>query len=289
MIMDICNLCGSQNLKLFCDCQDYKLIKCKECGLLVTDQDSILKKNLYSNDYFEGVHSNFFADCKVDYEKHLNSSDKLKNFSFILDKLKAVKSEGKFLDIGSATGVFLDMARKKGYNVVGVDVSEYACDYAKKNFKLNVKCGKLEDLRLKDKSFDIITMWDLIEHVPDPKVFLKEVNRILKDDGIIYLLTINDASLMGYLSKWIYYLSFKKINFFVKLIHPIHHNYHFEEKHLMKYLDNAGFKVIWKKKSEMPVSTIEQGAFVKSLARILYFFSENLNWQHEIKIIARKK
>lgn len=287
--MAICNLCGSKNLKLFCDCEEFRLLKCKFCNLLFTDSDSILNKNLYSADYFEGTHSHFFADCKVDYAKYFSKSDKLQNFDNILKVLKKIKFSGKLLDIGCATGVFLDMAHKGGFGVEGVDVSEYACNYAKKNFGVKTYCGKLEDLKLKSKKYDVITMWDLIEHVPDPKIFLQEVNRLLKDDGVIFILTVNDSSLMGWLSNFIYYLSFKKIKFFVKLIHPIHHNFHFTEKHLKRYLAELGFSVIWKQKSEMPIGNIEQGKVVRFMAKILYFFSNALNLQHEIKVIARKK
>jgi 2-polyprenyl-3-methyl-5-hydroxy-6-metoxy-1,4-benzoquinol methylase len=284
-----CNLCGSGKVKDYAIFGDYKLVKCSSCRLLFTDQDSIRQKEkMYSEDYFSGVHSNFFADCKVGYEKCFDKSKKLQNFKRVLLKIKGMKESGKLLDIGCATGVFLDMAQGEGYNVTGVDVSEYACKYAKENFGIDALCGKLEDLRINDKSFDIITMWDLIEHVLDPHAFLKEVKRILKDDGLIFILTINDSSLMGWLAEGIYYSSFKTIKAGTKIIHPVHHNYHFKEKHLLDYLKKNGFEVIWREKSEMPVENIEGGGLLKIAAKSLYFFSENLNLQHEIRIIARK-
>ena len=284
-----CNLCSSLETKKYVVFENYTLMKCSSCGLLFTDQNSIQVKDMYSKNYFDGVHGNFFGDCKKGYESRIKESKKLQNFLHVLKKIKEIKPQGKFMDIGCATGVFLDMAQKEGYDAKGVDISEFACKYTYENFGIKTLQGKLEDLHLEDKSFDIITMWDVIEHVPDPHAFLKEVHRILKDDGIIFVLTINDSSLMGWLAEGIYISSFKTIPTFTRMIHPIHHNYHLKEKHLQKYLDTNCFSFIWKEKSEMPAETIEGGAFVKNAARILYLISELTNLQHEIRVIARKK
>jgi len=285
-----CNLCGSSDVKHYASFEDYTLMKCADCGLLFADQNSIKQKEgMYSKDYFAGVHANFFADCKEDYESHLGTSEKLQNFQHVLAQIRTMKPQGKFIDIGCATGVFLDMAQKEGYSVVGVDVSEFACQYAHELFGITTLNGKLEDLHLEDKSFDIITMWDVIEHVPDPHEFLREVHRILKDDGIIFILTINDSSLMGWIAEAAYLGSFKQVSQFTRMIHPIHHNYHFKEKHLQAYLDKNGFTISWKEKSEMPIANIEGGTVVKAMARTLYFFSDLSNLQHEIRVIARKQ
>ncbi|MBI5797806.1 class I SAM-dependent methyltransferase [Candidatus Woesearchaeota archaeon] len=284
-----CNLCGSTKLIDYVDFGKYRLQKCSQCGLLFTDQTSLDTNSLYSKDYFDGVHGNFFADCKVGYEARLDTSKKLQNFKQVLLQIKKMKASGKFMDIGCATGVFLDMAKKEGYDVVGVDISEFACSYATENFGIETKKGKLEDLHLPDKSFDIITMWDVVEHVPDPHTFLHEVYRILKDDGLIFILTVNDSSLMGWIANGIYRGTFKLVPQFTRMIHPIHHNYHFKQKHLKQYLDMAGFQIAWKQKSEMPVENIEGGKFIKGTAQILYAVSELSNLQHEIRVIAKKK
>lgn len=286
--MKSCNLCGSSNIQNYAQFNKYSLQKCSSCDLLFTDQDSIDMKSLYTKDYFDGIHGNFFADCKKDYETRINTSKKLQNFQHVLKKIKETKSSGKFMDIGCATGVFLDMAQKEGYDVTGVDVSEFACKYATENFGIKTLNGKLEDLQLEEKSFDIITMWDVIEHVPNPHAFLKEVHRILKDDGIIFILTVNDSSLMGWGAEAAYLGTFKLVPTFTRMIHPIHHNYHFKEKNLQQYLEKNGFSIDWKEKSEMPVENIEGNGLVKAMAHTLYFFSNATNLQHEMRIIAKK-
>lgn len=283
-----CNLCSSSDVKIYATFPLYTLLKCSDCGLLFTDQSSVRSSFLYDKDYFNSVHTNFFATSKQGYEKYLKSSKKLKNFVHVLEKIKRRKPTGKFLDIGCATGVFLDLARKRGYDVLGVDVSSFACKYATDTFQVPTKCGKLEELHLPGKQFDIITMWDVLEHVNDPKMFLNEVSRILKDDGVIFILTINDTSLMGWLAEASYVGTFRQFKYFVRLIHPIHHNFHFKEHHLRKYLALTGFQVLSMEKSEMPIENIEGGWILKSAVWILYTFSTLLHLQHEIKVIARK-
>lgn len=286
--MKTCNLCSSTDVQNYAYFGDYTLLKCHSCGLLFTDQESIDMTSLYSKDYYEGVHSHFFADCKKGYENRIASSKKLQNFQHVLRTIKDIKPKGRFMDVGCATGVFLDMAQKEGYDVIGVDVSAFACQYAQENFGVSTLHGKLEDLQLEGKQFDVITLWDVIEHVPDPHLFLQEVHRVLKDDGILFLLTVNDASLMGWLAQAIYLGSFKTIPLFTRMIHPIHHNYHFTEKHLQKYLEMSGFSITWKEKSEMPAETIEGGKLTQAAARSLYFISELTHTQHELRVIARK-
>jgi 2-polyprenyl-3-methyl-5-hydroxy-6-metoxy-1,4-benzoquinol methylase len=283
-----CNLCEGRAVEIYATFKDYQLLKCKDCGLLVTDQHSVRQKDLYASDYFQGVHGNFFADCKVGYETRLDKSEKLQNFAHVLRKLKEMKPEGKLLDIGCATGVFLDMAQKQGFSVQGVDVSQYACTYARENFGVPTSCGYLEEIGLEEKQFDVITMWDLVEHVPDPKAFLKEARKLLKNDGVLFILTINDSSLMGWLAEGMYLGSFKTFPTFTRMIHPVHHNYHFKESHLRRYLKESGYQVVWKEKSEMPIETIEGGPLVKGLAHTLYFFSKGLHLEREIRLIVKK-
>jgi len=72
------------------------------------------------------------------------------------------------------------------------------------------------------------------------------------------------------------------------MIHPIHHITHFSEKTLRFMLENCGFKVVNSTKSEMPIANIEGGIMTKALAAIIYFFSNLINKQHEIKVVAVK-
>ena len=280
-----CDNCSSENIRKLYHLSYMNINECKNCGLRFTDQATV-PRITYTENYFKNTNKEFFKDSWADYENYISKSKKLKRFRTTLKKLENYADKGNILDLGCATGVFLDMAQKKGWHSYGVEISKFASDYGRKNFNLDIKTGDLMNVKFKDNFFDLVTMWDFFEHVGSPSEILKKVNKITKKDGVLFLLTINDASLMGYLAHLFYKLKIKK---FAELVHPKHHNYHFTKKVLIDILNKNGFEVIYTKKSEMPLENILQGPIVKAMAFILYLFSNLLNQQHEIIIIARKK
>ena len=92
--------------------------------------------------------------------------------------------DGKLLDVGSGYGFFLEKARKRGWNVHGVEPCEHARNYAIKN-ELEVDLGVLLEQRYPDSSFDVVTMFYVLEHVREPLSYLKEAHRILKPGGLL--------------------------------------------------------------------------------------------------------
>jgi 2-polyprenyl-3-methyl-5-hydroxy-6-metoxy-1,4-benzoquinol methylase len=105
------------------------------------------------------------------------------------------------LEIGCARGVFSDLASQKGYHVTGTEVSAYACHYAKEKFNLDVRKGKIEDIPLEPRSFDIVVALDVLEHVPDPGSFIKKASGLLKPQGIFLLGTPTSRSPLYFLAE----------------------------------------------------------------------------------------
>lgn len=109
----------------------------------------------------------------------------LKSKTDLIGKLQ--KNKGQLLDIGAGTGDFLVAAKANGWNVIGMEPSEKAKDIAaKKGITLIENTGKLQD-----NSFDVITMWHVLEHVYDPKIQIKELKRLLKPTGTIVIAVPN--------------------------------------------------------------------------------------------------
>jgi 2-polyprenyl-3-methyl-5-hydroxy-6-metoxy-1,4-benzoquinol methylase len=95
------------------------------------------------------------------------------------------------LDIGCGEGFFLLNASRAGYATKGVELSQDAAEYARREFGLDVEAKPFEELRSPENCFDVITLWQVLEHVPYPLVILKEVHRILKPGGLLALSTPN--------------------------------------------------------------------------------------------------
>ncbi|NJN15793.1 MAG: class I SAM-dependent methyltransferase [Oscillochloris sp.] len=108
---------------------------------------------------------------------------------------RAARKPGTILDIGCATGIFLDGMRRRGWQTVGIEPSEHAADYARNRLGLEVYTGRLEDVALPEAGFDAISMWDVLEHVHEPQRVLREVARLLRPGGRLILSLPNPDSL----------------------------------------------------------------------------------------------
>lgn len=100
---------------------------------------------------------------------------------------------GHLLDIGCGEGFFLYSATRAGYDGRGVELSRDAAHYARQEFGLDIEARPFEEVRFPENHFDVVTLWQVLEHVPYPLAILREAHRILKPDGLLALSTPNVA------------------------------------------------------------------------------------------------
>jgi len=134
------------------------------------------------------------------------------------------------LDVGCAMGSMLQEAKAAGWNPVGVETSEFAARYAAENTSCRVHAGTLEKAAFQSGSFDVVTLMDVIEHVPDPLGLAREIHRILRPGGVLFIVTPNFSS------------------FFVRLygrtaygVWPDQHVVYFQPSTMEKLLRDVGF------------------------------------------------
>ena len=112
---------------------------------------------------------------------------------------------GQLLDVGCATGIFLDGMRQLGWDVKGIEPSAHAAAYARDRFQLSVFEGGIEEAPYDDATFDVITLWDVLEHLHDPLAALDQLRRWLRPGGLLVISIPNPDSLEARLFKsyWI--------------------------------------------------------------------------------------
>jgi len=138
------------------------------------------------------------------------------------------------LDVGCASGDFLNFMRKKyHWEVQGVEISSYAAALARDKFNLDVFTGTLEQAEFQENSFNVVTMWDVLEHLHDPNSTLQEIARILKPAGMLALRVPNadsfDAKIFG--------------PYWSGLDSP-RHLYVFGKSTITKILEKNGFRIL---------------------------------------------
>jgi len=165
-----CILCNSSNRTILIQIGDWNIYKCADCGLDFLDprldQDEL--QDLYRNDYFS---SHYDEALKIDSPEMKRRISQEKHR---IKLFRGLKRHGKVLDIGCGMGYFLHIGRIYGYEVEGIDVSDDSASYVRNELKIPVTTGSIEEINFKDDSIDIITIWHILEHTPDPRKHLKK-------------------------------------------------------------------------------------------------------------------
>jgi len=231
-----CNLCGSAESELVfpstvdtsAKVADYistntdyglyhNIVRCKECGLLYMNPRDAGIADLYG-EVVDQAYLDTWEERAITFRGHLNL-------------LKQARSEGKILDVGCYAGIFLDEARKAGYAVAGIEPSKWASEYARQKTGAEVWTGTCEKIMLPKEEFDVVTVWDVVEHFEDPAGCFRALHPTLKPGGLI-LVTTHDidsraAKILGKRYPWL-------MRF---------HLFHFSPKTLGEMLKRCGFEV----------------------------------------------
>jgi 2-polyprenyl-3-methyl-5-hydroxy-6-metoxy-1,4-benzoquinol methylase len=180
---ETCILCKTSERELLIDKDGWTVYRCPTCGLGFLDprpSESEIE-GLYRSDYFSERYDGGIDPDSPQYKKRLSGEWHRTKF------IKSVKRSGHLLDIGCGYGYFLDASRREGYKVHGLDVSEWAAQYAIEKLGLSMTIGKIGDVNLPPQNFDIITMWHSLEHTPNPHMALQRAKSWLKKDGILVI------------------------------------------------------------------------------------------------------
>ncbi len=240
-IIPACIVCDSNQVDYFCDKNNCRLYRCSLCRLVFVNPLPGETASIYSKDYFAGAQKGFGY---VDYDTDKQAMeplfiDYLKQLEFLLSGNK-----GSILDIGAATGYFLDLARRLGWETFGIEISDYAAEVARQR-GLVVKTGVIGEPLFPNNSFEVVTMWDVLEHVRNPRLDLTRAYELLRPGGVLVINTPNSGSLFARLlgRSW-------------HLLVPPEHLHYFTPKSLTLLLEQIGFKVI-KVSSRGKIFTLE--------------------------------
>lgn len=187
----VCDFIGE--IPLFEVINGSRIFECPSCGLQfaypmkIMDYDEVYEKEYENLLSFGYTPYDSYKDIR-DEEEEINKWKTLPRFNVLLPILSQVP-KGKLLDVGCATGFFMLIAKKFGFEVYGMEASEQAVKIAKDKYRLNVvKALSFEELPEEFKNpYNVITAFEVLEHVYDPLKFLKDIYCLLYDKGILIL------------------------------------------------------------------------------------------------------
>lgn len=224
-----CVVCGAQDEDELFRKDGLRFVRCGGCGLIYMNPrpSADALERLYA---CESTANDAWVDVLL---SEAEEAFQARDFGALLDDLEALGfPPGRLLDVGCSIGRLLDLARSRGYAVLGIELGERARRYAREHYGLPVLAERLEEARLQAGSFDVVTLIEVLEHLPDPRGMLREVRRILRPGGMA-LVGVPNAWSLGVMVLHARARTFNR-----------NHLFHFNEETLGRLLAEEGFRVV---------------------------------------------
>jgi 2-polyprenyl-3-methyl-5-hydroxy-6-metoxy-1,4-benzoquinol methylase len=224
-----CAICGARDTIRLYTKFEWGIERCRQCGLVYANprapEDAILKR--YSRDYFwnEYLPAVGAPGGRVD----LDANDARHAAMLQLIRSRAADAR-RLLDVGTGAGLFLKAAERAGWEAAGLELSEAGAAFASEMLHVEVRQERAEAMSFPPGSFDVAVMFDVVEHLFDPRRVLEATRRALRPGGLFVVSTPNfDA-----LSRFVLGVDWAVLS-------PLEHVYYFTEATLARMLAVAGF------------------------------------------------
>jgi 2-polyprenyl-3-methyl-5-hydroxy-6-metoxy-1,4-benzoquinol methylase len=228
-----CLFCGTSDEELRFRDGPFRVVRCRRCGLTYVTPRLPKERlhQMYQEEYWSSGRAKDFG-----YTQYLAEAPLYLRTYRLRSKLIAAHrpQPGRVLDVGCAAGFFLRVMADLGWSTTGLEISDKMCEYARGTLALpDVRRGDLLSVPVEPASFDVVTLWDVIEHLEDPPTHLRAARAALRDDGLLVIETQNVASgfarLMG--RRWQHFKHEE-------------HLYHFDPATLERLLRDAGLRIV---------------------------------------------
>ncbi len=279
-----CNLCSSTEYRPLPDKTRYlnlpkplEVVQCSSCGLVYmnprftpAEHGQLFIGSTFYQDYLKrvGYMVPMFPDTYAMIERTLGRC-------------------GTILEIGCATGHFLHVGKQRGWQVVGLEISEELAQYARQEFGLDVRtASSLREAGLNSHQFDVIYMSHVLEHLHDPRDTLSSVRFLIKDDGLLVIQVPNEFEDLLY----IFFRRLMKHRFERNEL-PTDHLFFFTPQTINSLLEETGYRVIqaktwaWRNRRNRLKSRFFGGYFLKAAIFALGGF---VGRGPNIEVLARK-
>ena len=224
-----CNLCGEGRATTLFRSGDFCVVQCVQCGLAYVNPRLAgqQRKAVYDDAYISALtgEGNWDWTRTPEYDPVSWEATRLR---YAINGYPT----GRLLDVGCASGNFLSLVKRRGWEIWGVELNPHAAAAAARRLNAEVLPGDLVDLHLPGEYFDVVTLFHVIEHVLDPRRTVHKIREVLKRKGRLVLETPDFGS-----------KSARRMGAMWPHVKPREHLYYFNEQSLGKLLGEEGFQV----------------------------------------------
>jgi 2-polyprenyl-3-methyl-5-hydroxy-6-metoxy-1,4-benzoquinol methylase len=267
-----CNLCQANDYKVIWSESPYQVVKCRRCGLVYNNPRLTQEElaSFYSPEYF---HRYYLPNR----EKAIQEAEgRLQEIECLVDK-------GRVLDFGCGMGFFLVAAKKRGWETVGIEISPYASEYASKEFELSICKTNLKKASLLKESFDLVTFWNVLGAVVDPKSLVIQANRILRKNGLIVIQVNHRHRLILKTAYWASKLTETK-----GILHVPAQVFHFTPHLMSQLLKEAQFSVVKVIRVHEKITRFSDSSLKNLLMKAFDLGCKQIGMTNSFIIIGRK-
>lgn len=242
-----CLICGAADGLLLYRLSRFEVLRCNACEQVrlfpLPSREEI--RQLFEDLYTTGKGSvpelaTYYGYCYED----IPSNPLVQQYELWLNAIERHQRPGRLLDIGCGAGLFLSVARRRGWSTLGVDESEEATRHAREHFGLEIRVGDFADFAREGRTFDAITMWDIIEHARDPVGLMRAVRTCLEPGGVAGISTPNQRSILDLIAGILYRVSGGRLVAPLEKFYIEQHFLYFTPETLLGTLERSGLSLV---------------------------------------------
>jgi SAM-dependent methyltransferase len=236
-----CLICDSLHSTLFCLKNQHAYLCCQQCG-------HVYVKERLNDAQIVSLYAQRTSHHGSSIKEQWDYSEVKRKYVYepLLKRIESLTPVGRLLDIGCSNGSFISTAKYHGWQEYGLELEDSSYQVAKKH-EVNVSNQELGKQHFPDNHFSAVTMWQLIEHLANPKEMIREIYRIIKPGGILVVSTPNIKSIAWYLLKeeW-------------GAVEPMVHLNLFNLAGMRRIMQDCGFKTQLIFTTDLKPSTVKQ-------------------------------
>ena len=275
-----CLLCKKDDSRPFLTKEGKSFVRCRHCGLIYQDPPPLQEENqeFYGKSYYEG-----FGDQNASIRQA-----RVGLYQNFLITCRPYRRTGRLLDVGSGYGDFLKMAQEERWEAWGIEPSLQASEISQKIPGVHVLNGTIENARFPENHFDVITLWNVIDCLPDPLSALRRIYQWLAPGGLLFIRTPNS---------FFHWKAYQFYSFFRPLLGKMGWNKeasvflraNFETKSLKRLLQEAGFEKL-QVRNGIPTQgdayqVFSNGSLMRAAKSLVYFTASAMDFLSGNKIL----